>query len=74
MYTHIYIYIYAGELVGCPPFSGIKASWLSTPWPAGCPPSFSHYKIGVWGHVGFFLPTFGFGEFYGSGSVSRLVF
>ena len=50
--------------------------------PAGCPPPgqlvvhlfFRTTKIGVWGHVGFFLPTFGFGEFYGSGGVSRLVF
>ena len=26
-----HIYIYAGELAGCPPFSGFQASWLSTP-------------------------------------------
>ena len=29
-YIHTHIYIYASELVGCPPFFSQKASWLST--------------------------------------------
>ena len=49
----IYIYIYAGEPAGCPPFSCWKASWLSTWRPAGCPPSVSHYKNrGFWTVLG----------------------
>ena len=31
--VHIYIHIYARELVGCPPFFCFKASWLSTFFP-----------------------------------------
>ena len=50
--------------------------------PAGCPPPsqlvvhlvFRTAKIGVWGHIGFFLPTCGFGEIYGSGGVRLLTF
>ena len=44
-----YIYIYPGVSAGCPPFSCLQVSWLSTCWSAGCPRTGSHYKRrGFW--------------------------